>query len=100
VRYRSTGVVLEGLEEVQRGQLDLFGESFRIERKERLFACVDAIKAKYGKHTLFLGSSFLAHAHAQHAGERGTAPERQRVLFKGETKRKRLAIPMYRGPVE
>jgi hypothetical protein len=37
-----------GLEEVQRGQLDLFGESFKIDRMERLFASVDAIKAKYG----------------------------------------------------
>jgi DNA polymerase IV len=100
VRYRATGVRLQGLEEVQRGQLDLFGESFTIERKERLFASVDAIKKKYGKHTLFLGSSFLAHQHAQHTGERGVAPERQRVLFKGETKRKRLAIPMFLGKVQ
>ena len=99
VRYRSTGVVLEGLEAVQRGQLDLFGESFRIERMERLFKCVDAIKAKYGKHTLFLGSSFLAHQHAQHEGARGAVPERKRVLFKGETNRKRLAIPMFLGKV-
>jgi hypothetical protein len=38
--------------------------------------------------------------HAQHEGARGAVPERQRVLFKGETKRKRLAIPMYRGAVE
>jgi hypothetical protein len=67
---------------------------------ERLFESVDAIKAKYGKHTLFLGSSFLAHQHAQHGGARGVAPERQRVLFKGETKRKRLGIPMFRGKVE
>jgi impB/mucB/samB family C-terminal domain len=99
LRYRSTGVVLLGLEEAQHGQLDLFGESFRIEKMERLFQCVDAIKTKYGKHTLFLGSSFLAHQHAQHEGERGVAPERQRLLFKGETKRQRLAIPMYRGTV-
>ena len=81
-------------------KLDLFGESFRIERMERLFQCVDAIKTKYGKHTLFLGSSFLAHQHAQHAGARGETPERRRALFKGETARKRLAIPMYRGKVE
>jgi DNA polymerase-4 len=100
VRYRSTGVVLEGLEEALRGQLDLFGESFKIERMERLFASVDAIKAKYGKHTLFLGSSFLAHQHAQHEGARAGAPERQRVLFKGETQRKRIGIPMFRGKVE
>jgi DNA polymerase-4 len=99
LRYRSTGVVLIGLEAAEHGQLDLFGESFRIERMERLFKCVDAIKTKYGKHTLFLGSSFLAHQHAQHEGERGAVPERRRVLFKGETKRKRLAIPMHRGNV-
>jgi hypothetical protein len=50
--------------------------------------------------TLFLGSSFLAHQHAQHEGARGAVPERQRVLFKGETKRKRIGIPMFRGKVE
>ena len=93
-------MVLECLEAVQRGQLDLFGESFRIERMERLFQCVDAIKARYGKHTLFLGSSYLAHQHAQHEGARGAVPERRRVLFKGETNRKRLAIPMFLGEVE
>jgi hypothetical protein len=67
---------------------------------ERLFQCVDAIKTKYGKHTLFLGSSFLAHQNAQHEGERGAVPERQRVLFKGETKRKRIGIPMFQGKVQ
>ena len=92
-------MVLQGLEEVKRGQLDLFGESFTIERKERLFASVDAIKAKYGKHTLFTGTSFLAHTHAQHEGERGMRPEREHLLFKGEKMRKRLGIPMYRGKV-
>ena len=97
---RSFSTIREGLSEVQRGQLDLFGESFRIERMERLFQSVDAIKQKYGKHTLFLGSSYLAHQHAQHAGERAAVPERKRVLCKGETNRKRLATPMYRGNVE
>jgi DNA polymerase IV len=100
LRYRSTGVVLQGLAELHRGQLDLFGQSLRIEKLERLFKCVNDIKAKYGKHTLFLGSSFLAHTQAQHEGARGAIPERRRVLFKGETKRKRLAIPMFRGKVE
>lgn len=100
VRYRSTGVRLFGLEAVKNAQLDLFGESLKIDRYERLFQCVDTIKAKYGKHTLFLGSSYLAHQHAQHEGVRGAEPERRRVLFKGETKRKRLAIPMFLGKVE
>jgi hypothetical protein len=60
---------------------------------------VDAIKAQYGKHTLFLGASFLAHQYAQHEGSRGAVPERQRVLFKGETTRRRLGIPMHRVTV-
>jgi hypothetical protein len=85
---------------VENAQLDLFGESLKIDRWERVFQCVDAIKAKFGKHTLFLGSSYLAHRHAQHEGARGAEPERRRVLFKGETKRKRLAIPMFLGKVE
>jgi hypothetical protein len=55
---------------------------------------------KYGKHTLFLGSSFLAQRHAQHDGARGAVPQRRRVLFKGESNRKRLAIPMFLGKVE
>jgi hypothetical protein len=92
-----TGVVLDGLAEGKHEQLDLFGEAIRM---QRLFECVDAIKKKYGKHTLFLGSSFLAHQHVQHEGPRGAVPARRRVLLKGETERKRLGIPMYLGKVE
>lgn len=86
--------------EVQRGQLDLFDQSLRIDRLERVYKAVDAVKTKYGKHTLFAGTSFLAHTHAQHEGERGMRPEREQLLFKGEKMRKRLGIPMYRGKVE
>jgi len=98
IRYRATGVRLLGLE-VQRGQLDLFDQSLRIDRLERVYKAVDAVKSKYGKHTLFTGTSFLAHTHAQHEGERGMRPEREQLLFKGEKMRKRLGIPMYRGKV-
>ena len=45
----------------------------------RLYQGVDRIKAKYGKHTLFLGSSFYAHRTAQHEGERGMLPERKQI---------------------
>ena len=54
---------------------------------------------KYGKHTVFLGASFLAHTHAQHNGDRGHLPERQHDLLPGETARRRLAIPMFMGEV-
>jgi hypothetical protein len=49
---------------------------------------------KYGKHTVFLGSSFAAMQGSQHTGERAELPRRQTMLLKGEGKRRRLGIPM------
>lgn len=61
---------------------------------------MDEVRRKYGKHTLYLGSSFLANAFGQHLGERGDIPKRKETLFKGETKRKRLGIPVFNADVE
>ena len=97
--YRATGVILCKLSEVYYGQLDLFGDVIRLQRLSNLFESVDTLREKYGKHTVFLGASFLAHTHAQHDGERGHLPERQRQLLPGETARKRLGIPMFLGEV-
>jgi hypothetical protein len=36
---------------------------------------------------------------AQHLGERGDTPQCKESLLKGETARKRLAIPMFMGTV-
>lgn len=99
LQYRSTGVVLFGLKEDNIKQLDLFGAHITIEKLHRLFDGVDSMKKKFGKHSLFLGSSFYANNTAQHDGERGLAPERKKLLFKGETFRRRLAIPMFLGEV-
>ena len=95
--YRATGVILCKLSEAYYGQLDLFGEVIRLQRLSNLYESIDTLREKYGKHTVFLGASFLAHAHAQHDGERGQLPERQRQLLPGETARKRLGIPMFMG---
>jgi DNA polymerase IV len=98
-RYRATGVILGKLSEAYYGQLDLFGEVLRLPRLSHLYESVDTLREKYGKHTLFLGASFLAHAHAQHDGERGQLPERHQQRLPGETPRKRLGIPMCMGDV-
>lgn len=100
LQYRSTGVILFGLEEDLIKQLDLFGAHLTIEKMHRVYDSVDAMKKKFGKHTLFLGSSFYAHHTAQHDGERGKIPERKKLLFKGETFRRRLSIPMFLGEVQ
>src|SRR5205823_7240766 len=97
--YRATGVILLKLTEAYYGQLDLFGEAIRMQRLSNLYESVDTLREKYGKHTVFLGASFLAHKSAQHDGERGALPDRKRELLPGETTRKRLGIPMFMGEV-
>ncbi|HLM84263.1 MAG TPA: DNA polymerase IV, partial [Candidatus Bathyarchaeia archaeon] len=99
ILYRSTGIILFKLGEDKMKQLDLFGESVRAEEMKKLYTSVDKMNEKFGKHTIFLGSSFWANKFSQHSGERGHSPKRKTLLFKGETKRKRLAIPMFVGQV-
>jgi hypothetical protein len=94
VFYRLTGVVLSGLRGEGDAQLDLFGEALRAEKVRQVYMAVDQIDTKYGKHTVFLGSSFAAIRGAQHTGGRAEPPRRQDILFRGEGQRQRLGIPL------
>jgi len=96
---RSTGVVLLNLEDDSVAQLDLFGAALKTIEMKKVYEGVDKMRAKYGKHTLYLGSSHLAQSSAQHSADRSDEPLRKRVLLKGETKRRRLGIPMFLGKV-
>lgn len=93
--YRSTGVFLQGLVENKIRQLDLFGEANAAREMNSLYEVVDKINKKYGKHKVYLGASFKAHTFSQHLGERGDTPSRVREPLFGETKRKRLGIPLF-----
>lgn len=97
--YRATGIVVMKLKENIIRQPDLFGETASVLESKRLYEAVDEINEKYGKHKVYLGSSYQANTFAQHLGERGDIPKRKDDLFKGETKRKRLKIPMFTGEV-
>ncbi|HWO07611.1 MAG TPA: DNA polymerase IV [Candidatus Paceibacterota bacterium] len=92
--YRATGIALTGLRRSGSAQLDLFGKVKESEGLRLVFESVDAISERYGKHAVFLGSSFQAMVFGAHLGVRGDRPEREKQLFKGETARRRLAIPM------
>jgi len=106
--FRTTGITLMKLEDADPAQLDLFGKVKESEGLKLVFESVDDISERYGKHAVFLGSSleavvFGAHPIQQNRvaycplkrdAERGDLPERTRRLFKGETARRRLAIPM------
>ncbi len=93
VFYRATGITLAGLESDREIQLDLFGTVKQGMGVSRIYAQADALSEKYGKHAVFLGSSFRAMRDAAHRGDRGDAPTRTRVLFKGESARRRLDMP-------
>ncbi|MBI4091112.1 MAG: DNA polymerase IV [Candidatus Komeilibacteria bacterium] len=95
VPYRQTGVVLCNLTEDTVRQPDLFGQSIQIEKMQKLYDSIDQLGRWYGKHTVFLGSSFAAQKFVQHLGDRGDVPVRRSELFKGESKRKRLNIPLF-----
>jgi len=61
-------------------------------RYPQVYTAVDTLNRKYGKDTVYLGSSHPAITGARHDGARGDLPERQRTLLKGETARKRLGL--------
>lgn len=100
VFYRATGVVMLKLKEDKVKQMDLFGQALKILDTKKMFEAVDAINEKYGKHKVYLASSFAANSFREHLGERGDIAARKQVLFKGETKRKRLYIPMFMGDMK
>jgi DNA polymerase IV len=97
--YRATGICLFKLSTIGNMQLDLFGEALRIEKFSKIFESVDTIRERYGKHTVCLGTSFIANKFAAHLNERGDISERSKALLPGETTRKRLGIPMFLGEV-
>lgn len=92
--YRSSGIILSDLSEHTSSQLDLFGAVIRSDKYCKIFGSIDDIAARYGKHTLFLGTSWQAMNFRQHQGDREVKADRKYNLFNGETIRKRLAIPM------
>ncbi len=94
ILYRQAGVVLSDMVPDTTRQADLFGASVETERVSKVFAAIDGLSKRYGKHVVFLGSSFKAIVGKQYAGERGESVGRTAMLFKGEGKRRHLGIPM------
>ncbi len=97
-QYRATGIILTKLGAESR-QPDLFGSFQKVEKFMKIYRGVDELAARYGKHTVFLGTSFEAQKFGAHLTERGDDPERKKHLLLGETKRQRLNIPMWLGMV-
>ena len=97
--YRSTGIVLSGLSSETSIQGSLFESPVRMEKFQRVYTAMDTLSQKFGKHTVHLGASMSAHTSPAHAGKRGDTAERKQTLLKGETRRKRLWLPLLLGAV-
>lgn len=60
ILYRATGVTLGAVRPVTVKQADLFGADIESEGNARVFAALDQLGHKYGKHAVHLGSSMKA----------------------------------------
>lgn len=90
--YRATGLVAADLTEIKNRQMDLFGRSRRSFKMTNIFTGVDEIDKKYGKHSVFVGSSWQAiNNNRINLREKNKASLGSR--FKDETIRKHLNIP-------
>ncbi|KKR29161.1 MAG: polymerase IV protein [candidate division CPR2 bacterium GW2011_GWD2_39_7] len=72
--YRATGIILLSLEENNSTQLTLFEDPLKFGKIEKLYASIDELATRYGKHTIFLGSSYYANNLKSHLSERGDIP--------------------------
>ncbi|MBT3192851.1 MAG: DNA polymerase IV [Verrucomicrobia bacterium] len=90
-RYRSTMVVLGGLESDLSEQYELFEDRLSIEGLRRITQAVDSVNHKFGKHTVCAGTALFLPSKPKVA--RDDIPTRRQESFKGETPRQRLAIP-------
>ncbi len=94
VPYRSTGVILTGLEPAGARQLSLFEPAVKIEKMERLYRAIDELDAANGKHCVFSAAAAAAHRTPQHVLDRGDVPWRKLNRLPGETKRQHLRLPV------
>lgn len=91
--YRATGVMFSDVSGGEAETLDLFGAGAKINEINKIYKAIDEVSHRFGKHTVFLGSSFLAMKNSQHRGERGDKAGRAKHLFRGETSRRRIGLP-------
>lgn len=98
-QYRATGVILVDLQLDDAIQMNLFEQPVKIDALEHIYASVDKLAEKYGKHTVFLGSSMAAHTVSQHQHYRGTIPEAKQKRAKQLHQRKFVNLPLLLGKV-
>jgi DNA polymerase-4/DNA polymerase V len=90
--YRATGVVLMEMSCDLPVQYSLFDDAIKAEKVRTLYAAMDEISRRFGKHTMHLGGSHAIEALGK--GTRGDPTTREKTKFFGETKRRHLGLPI------
>ncbi|MBW6486071.1 MAG: DNA polymerase IV [Syntrophobacterales bacterium] len=90
--YRATGIVLLNLVPDTVRQYDLFEDPVQAEKIRAVYAAIDELGSKYGKHTLHLGGTHAIETRG--AGKRGAPTVREQTRFYGETRRQHLGLPI------
>jgi len=102
VEYRATGIIMSGLVADHARQKDLFGAANRDTKLREVYNKVDEVDAKFGKHTMFLGSSMRAlsgvNGKNHNDGAMQSDGERRRPAPSGAGQRQRLNV-LYLGEV-
>lgn len=94
VRYRATGIVLMDLTPSDIQQPDLFGGMVHVERMQRIYAGIDNMAEKYGKHAVLPGSALAAMQMKNSGRDPAHLARRESIRFRGETSRQRIGVPL------
>ncbi|MFH1046780.1 MAG: DNA polymerase IV [Patescibacteria group bacterium] len=100
IEYRSTGVVLTALAPDDDIQMSLFEKKPGLEKMRQVYAAVDKLSEKFGKHAVVTAGSLVAHTKVQHLHDRGDITLRRQNRLPGETARQHLSIPLLLGEVK
>ena len=98
--YRSTGIILTSLKESKDTQLTLFENPLKFEDNIKLYQSIDELSSRFGKHSVFLGSSFWANNQKSHLNDRGDIPDAQKQRTNQINQRKFLNLPYLLGDVK
>jgi DNA polymerase-4/DNA polymerase V len=90
--YRATGVILLSLQPATETQYSLFDDPVQAEKIKELYDVADELGEKFGKHTLYLGSSHPIEKLGK--GRRGAPTTREQTRLLGETRRRHLRLPL------
>lgn len=97
VLYSATGVVLMEMSCDLPIQYSLFDDTIKAEKVQTLYAAMDEISRRFGKHTLHLGGSHAIEVLGK--GKRGDPTSREKAQLPGETKRRHLGLPILRHKI-